>query len=164
MSETAVDHEFYMRLALEQAKIAYSLGEVPVGAVIVDDKGSIIGSGMNRVITDSDPSAHAEIAAMRKAGISIGNYRLVKLNMYVTLEPCLMCTGAMIHARIDNLYFGAFDLKTGACSSVFNIINDTRHNHQIHFKGGILQSECAHMLQSFFKERRQAHRLSKSGV
>ena len=87
MSETAVDHEFYMRLALEQAKIAYSLGEVPVGAVIVDDKGSIIGSGMNRVITDSDPSAHAEIVAMRKAGISIGNYRLVKLNMYVTLEP-----------------------------------------------------------------------------
>ena len=158
-------HEKYMQEAIKMAKEAQLIGEVPVGAVIVDDNGAIIARGMNRVIIDNDPSSHAEIVAMRKAGSSIKNYRFVNLSLYVTLEPCVMCSGAIIHGRFKNLIFGAYDKKTGACGSVFDVISDTRHNHRVNVIGGVCENECKEMLQSFFKQRREAHKaLKKNGM
>ncbi len=143
-----------MRVAIEMAKEAYAIGEVPVGAVIADDEGNIIATGYNRSITDNDPSAHAEMVAIRNAGRAIENYRMPGLSLYVTLEPCSMCSGAIIHARISKVYYGASDLKTGACGSVFDVISDPRHNHKVECTGGILEDECSKMLSDFFKERR----------
>ena len=150
--------EHFMQLAIEQAKIAYDLGEVPVGCIITDEDNNIIATGYNQTILSSDPSAHAEIVALRKAGKLLSNYRLINLNLYVTLEPCCMCSGAMIHSRISNLIYGAHDLKTGACGSVFNIITDPRHNHKVNVRGGILSDECSKILSDFFKERRKFHK------
>ncbi len=116
--------EFYMAEALKEAYLAFEKREIPVGAVIVTNTGEIVGRGHNQTISLSDPSAHAEIMAIRDAGLRLQNYRLVNLSMFVTLEPCLMCTGALIHARIERLYYGAADPKTGACGSCFSIIND----------------------------------------
>ena len=148
------NNELIMNRAIELALEAEKLGEVPVGAVIVDDNFNIVAEGFNRTITDHDPSAHAEIVALRKAGIKLSNYRLVDLSIYVTLEPCCMCVGALIHSRIKNVYFGAYDKKTGACSSVFSLSDDIRHNHHLNVNGGILENECAQILSSFFKRRR----------
>lgn len=149
------DDIFYMRLAMAQARLAASLNEIPVGAVIVDSEGAVIAQGCNRTLTNNDPSAHAEMLALRQAGKLLSRYRLNDLTLYVTLEPCIMCVGALIHSRVKRVVFGAYDGKTGACGSMFNLLCDKRHNHRIEVEGGVLYSECAHMLQSFFRERRR---------
>jgi tRNA(adenine34) deaminase len=144
---------YFMQRAIELAQQAEVENEVPVGAVVVKD-GNIVGEGFNQPITHSDPSAHAEIVAMRNAGKKLNNYRLVDSTLYVTLEPCAMCAMAMVHARVKRVVFGAQDLKTGACGSVFSLINSPHHNHQIKVEGGLLAEPCSHLLSNFFKRRR----------
>jgi len=144
-----------MALALEQAEAARCRGEVPVGAVVADAQGRVLGVGYNRTITDSDPTAHAEIVALRMAARAQGNYRLPGLLLYVTLEPCIMCMGAMLHARLARVCFGAADPKTGACGSVLDIGAETRLNHHTVFRGGILAQPCGDVLRRFFRERRR---------
>jgi len=156
------DDQQWMRSALEMAQKAEAIGEVPVGAVLVKD-GKILTSGYNSVITSNDPTCHAEINAIRSAGILLENYRLTDTTLYVTLEPCLMCMGAIIHARIDRLVFGAYDPKTGAAESVYTIGSDNRLNHALQITSGILEEECSRMLKSFFKSRREEKKASKSG-
>jgi len=146
--------QHWMRHALTLAEQAGREGEVPVGAVLVRE-GKIIGEGWNRPILNNDPSAHAEIQALRAAGECVGNYRLVDTTLYVTLEPCTMCAGAIIHARVKRLVFGAYDPKTGAAGSVFNILNSPEHNHMIESLGGVMEEECARMLSDFFRARRK---------
>lgn len=143
-----------MQLALEQAKLAESLGEVPVGALIVKD-GEIIAAAHNQPIGLHDPSAHAEIQAIRKAAKILGNYRLVDCTLYVTLEPCVMCTGAIQHARIAQLVYGAHDPKTGACGSVVNLMTEDKLNHHTAVIAGVLAEPCGEMLSQFFKRRRK---------
>lgn len=143
----------YMQLALELAAQAAEAGEVPVGALVVKD-GEIIGRGYNAPISSHDPSAHAEIRAMRDAAQNIGNYRLVGCTLYVTLEPCAMCTGAIQHARIARLVYGANDPKTGACGSVVNLMKETRLNHHTEVEGGVMAVECGGVLSAFFAARR----------
>lgn len=142
-----------MRHALTMAGRAAVDGEVPVGAVIVQD-GQIIGEGWNRPISANDPTAHAEIVAMRDAAIKLGNYRLTGSTLYVTLEPCLMCAGAMVHARIQRLVFGAYDPKRGAINSTAHAFETQGLNHRVAFTGGVLETECAEILQAFFRARR----------
>ena len=154
-------HEKYMAMALEEANKAKELGEVPVGAIIVASDGTIVSRGCNRTIVDHDATAHAEIVALRRAGIAVGNYRLNDLTMYVTLEPCCMCVMACIHARIKAIVYGAEDPKTGACNSVFDLADDDRHNHRVEIMGGILESECGQILTDFFKTRRAEQKSSK---
>lgn len=144
----------YMNMALELARQAAVLGEVPVGAVVVRD-GEVIGRGFNRPIGGHDPSAHAEIAALRDAGQQVGNYRLPGATLYVTLEPCAMCIGAMFHARIARVVFGARDPKTGAAGSVLDLFAESRLNHHAVVEGGLLAAECGALLSSFFAARRQ---------
>ena len=143
----------FMLQALSLAQKAESVGEVPVGAVIVHEN-KIMGEGWNQPIQSHDPSAHAEMMALRNASQFLKNYRLKNTTLYVTLEPCAMCVGAMIHARIEKLVFGAFDPKAGAVTSVFHLLNDPRHNHAIEWCGGVLENECAAILKAFFKQRR----------
>jgi len=143
----------WMRRALELARQAERIGEVPVGAVLVCDD-AMVAAGHNRMITDQDPSAHAEIVALRAAGRREGNYRLPGCTLYVTLEPCLMCAGAIIHARIERLVYGASDPKTGACGGCFALIDDPRHNHRVQVEGGVLGDQAATMLREFFAARR----------
>lgn len=143
-----------MQMALELAHQAVANGEVPVGAIIVKD-GVVIGSGSNAPISLRDPTAHAEINAMREAAAFLGNYRLVDCTMYVTLEPCAMCSGAIQHARIAKLVFGASDPKTGACGSVINLMSEPKLNHHTEVVSGVLADECGAMLSAFFKKRRQ---------
>jgi tRNA(adenine34) deaminase len=147
-------HTQFMQAALDLAKQAATDGEVPVGAIIVKD-GEIIGRGSNAPISLSDPSAHAEIQAMRDAAKTIGNYRLVDCTLYVTLEPCVMCTGAIQHARIAKLIYGANDPKTGACGSVINLMTESKLNHHTEVMGGVMAEECGALLSTFFKERRK---------
>jgi tRNA(adenine34) deaminase len=144
-----------MRAALEQAQLAWNAGEVPVGAVVVKD-GVIIGRGYNQPIGRHDPTAHAEIVAMRQAAEALGNYRLPGCELYVTLEPCLMCSGAMMHARISRIVYGAPDPKTGACGSVIDVFAQEQLNHHASTEGGVLADDCAGMLKSFFAARRAA--------
>lgn len=143
----------YMQIALELAAEAAEAGEVPVGAIVVKD-GAIIGRGYNAPISTHDPSAHAEIRAMRDAANNLGNYRLVGCTLYVTLEPCAMCTGAIQHARIARVVFGASDPKTGACGSVVNLMEETRLNHHATVEGGVMAQECGSALSAFFAARR----------
>lgn len=142
-----------MRAALELAQRAGQAGEVPVGAVVVKE-GVIIGRGSNAPILHNDPSAHAEMLAMREAAQYLGNYRLVGCELFVTLEPCVMCVGAMFHARIARVVFGAHDFKTGACGSVLNLFTDVRLNHHAEIVGGVLSGECGKLLSDFFAVRR----------
>ena len=151
-SASAQDESF-MRVALELAGKAEQAGEVPVGAVVVKD-GEVVGRGFNRVISDSDPSAHAEIVALREAGRAAGNYRLPGTTLYVTLEPCAMCVGAMIHARVERLVFAATDPKTGALGGAFSLPDLHAHNHVIQVSGGVLATEASDMLRAFFRKRR----------
>ena len=150
-TQTDID---YMQQAIALAQQAAEQGEVPVGAIIVKD-GAIIGKGSNTPIDTHDPTAHAEIIAMRDAAQRIGNYRLVDCTLYVTLEPCAMCTGAMQHARIARVVYGASDAKTGACGSVVNLMAETKLNHHAVVEGGVLAEECGSLLSTFFKARRQ---------
>ncbi len=147
------EDEFYMQVAIDLAKQASDKGEVPVGAIVVKD-GEIIGRGSNAPIGLHDPSAHAEILALRDAAMTIGNYRLVGCSLYVTLEPCAMCSGAIQHARIAHLVYGASDTKTGACGSVVNLMDEEKLNHHTTVKGGVLAVEAATLLSDFFKQRR----------
>lgn len=152
MSEAAADERF-MRRALELAQEAERQGEVPVGAVVVYE-GAIVGEGFNAPIGEHDPTAHAEIRALRDAARRLGNYRLPETTLYVTLEPCAMCAGAMIHARVRRLVYGAADPKTGAAGSVFDIANSTLHNHTLLITSGVLAEACGAILKSFFQARR----------
>lgn len=144
----------WMQRAFELAKIAETKGEVPIGAVIVLND-EIIGEGYNKVISLCDPSAHAEILALRQAAKKIDNYRIVNAELYTTLEPCCMCAGALVHARIKSLYFATPDPKAGACGSQFQLINNDILNHRLNFYEGMLQEECAQLLKNFFKQRRE---------
>ena len=147
-------HEDWMQQALTLARWAAVQGEIPVGAVLVRD-GVLLAEGWNQPVTCHDPSAHAELMALRAGGQVLHNYRLPGTTLYVTLEPCPMCAGAMIHARIDELVFGAFDPKTGAAGSAFDLLGDARHNHRITVTGGVLAADCAQVLQDFFRQRRR---------
>ena len=153
-TDTREDHAIYMTRALELAHRAADEGEVPVGAVVVRD-GAIIGEGHNRPIAGHDPTAHAEIAALRDAAARLGNYRLPGTTLYVTLEPCVMCAGAIVHARVARVVYGAADPKAGACGSVFHLLpSDSRFNHRTDCTGGILAEACAETLRDFFRARR----------
>lgn len=150
-----------MHIALQQAQRAYLLGEVPVGAVMVDQHGNIAGLGYNRSIIDKDPTQHAELMALRQACAQAGNYRLPGYTLFVTLEPCLMCMGALFHARVKRVVFGASDPKTGVCGSVLALHDHTGLNHHTEVHGGVLGQECADLLRRFFQERRQQHSANK---
>jgi tRNA(adenine34) deaminase len=150
--QAELDRQF-MQEALDQAKLAAMAGEVPVGAVLVRD-GKIISRGFNQPISNSDPSAHAEMMALRAAAHIESNYRLPGTTLYVTLEPCLMCAGAMSHARVERVVFGATDPKTGAAGSVLNVFSEKQINHQTQVEGGIMSDECGQILRDFFKGRR----------
>ena len=145
----------YMQLALEQAQLAWDHGEVPVGAVVVKD-GVVIAAGFNQPIGRHDPTAHAEIVALRAAADKLGNYRLPGCELYVTLEPCAMCSGAMMHARLARVVYGAADPKTGACGSILNLFEQQQLNHHTALQGGVMAEEAGAMLRGFFAERRQA--------
>jgi tRNA(adenine34) deaminase len=152
MNEPVKDLDF-MSAALAEARAASAAGEVPIGAVAVKE-GQIIARGQNRVLRDNDPTAHAEIVALRAAAAALKNYRLNGVTLYVTLEPCSMCAGAIIHARIDRLVYGAADPKAGACGSVLSVLNHPQLNHQVFLESGPLAEESGELLRSFFRERR----------
>lgn len=145
--------QYWMQCALQLAEKAAAVNEVPVGAVLVLND-ELIGEGFNCPITQHDPSAHAEMLALRAGAEHIGNYRLLNSTLYVTLEPCIMCAGAMVHARIKRLVFGAHDLKTGAISSMTNTLDLSFLNHRIDYAGGLLAEQCGGLLSNFFRERR----------
>ena len=146
--------EQWMKLAIEQAKKAEGLVEVPVGAVLLLD-GKLITQAHNQSISANDPTAHAEIELLRSAGKKLNNYRLPNTTLYVTLEPCTMCLGAMIHARVSRIVFGAYDTKTGVCGSCIDLSTSKCFNHQVEIQGGVLADECKELLQQFFRKRRQ---------
>jgi tRNA(adenine34) deaminase len=148
-----MNDEKWMQYALELALKAEAAGEVPVGAVIVLN-GELVAEGWNRPISSSDPTAHAEIIALRAAGEKLGNYRLLGSELYVTLEPCPMCVGAMLHARVERVIFAATDPKTGALGGAYDLLNSMNHNHSFEVTGGILADQSREMLQGFFKNRR----------
>ncbi len=148
----STDYDF-MKVALEEAEEAYRRGEVPVGAVLVRE-GNILARAHNAPIVRNDPSAHAEMLVLRQAAEKIGNYRLAETELYVTLEPCIMCAGAIVHARVERVIFGARDPKYGAVVSLYNILADKRLNHQVKITEGILQEECGEIMSRFFREKR----------
>ena len=147
--------ELWMEEALREAQRALEAGEVPVGGVVVCD-GKVVGRGWNRVIADNDPTAHAEVIALREGGETLGNYRLGQCELFATIEPCAMCAGALVHARIKRLVYGADDPKAGAVKSVIPVVNHPQLNHKVEVQGGVLAGRCADMLQAFFKERRNS--------
>jgi tRNA(adenine34) deaminase len=146
----------FMQAALAEAREAWEKDEVPVGAIVVDPEGLIIGRGHNQPIASSDPTAHAEIVALRQAAASRGNYRLPGCSLYVTIEPCIMCLGALLQARIRRLVFGAADPKGGACVSLFRLPEDSRLNHRLEVVAGVAEAECRSLLQEFFRQRRSS--------
>lgn len=148
-----VKHEKFMSIALKEARKAFEISEVPVGAVIVKD-GKIVAKGFNRPVSRSDPTAHAEIVAIRIAAKKLKNYRLTGAVLYVTKEPCVMCAGAMVNARIKEIVFGCYDRKAGACGSVFNIADNNSLNHRMDVTGGVMEIECGSLLKNFFKNKR----------
>jgi tRNA(adenine34) deaminase len=150
--DTSTD-ELWMKEALHCARRALGVNEVPVGAVVVHD-GKIVGRGFNRNILDHDPSAHAEMIALREAGTALGNHRLGACDLFATIEPCAMCAGALVHARIRCLVYGADDAKAGAVHSVMQVVNHPSLNHVMEVRGGVLAGECAELLQEFFRRRR----------
>ncbi|WP_299495028.1 tRNA adenosine(34) deaminase TadA [uncultured Shewanella sp.] len=165
MSQLTED-QYFMQMAIEMAKKAEQQGEVPVGAVLVKD-GQVISSGFNLNISLHDPSAHAEMECLRQAGKRLENYRLLGTTLYVTLEPCAMCAGAMVHSRVSRLVFGASDAKTGAAGSVLDLVRHPNFNHQLDVSSGILATECSEQLSQFFrrrrKEKKQLRQLQKNG-
>ncbi len=160
MSDTELTHEYWMRHALMLAQRAWDEGEVPVGAVLVHNN-RVIGEGWNRPIGRHDPTAHAEIMALRQGGLVLQNYRLLDTTLYVTLEPCVMCAGAMVHGRIGTLVFGARDLKTGAAGSLMDVLHHPGMNHWVEIVEGTLSEECSGMLSEFFRQRRLAIKAQK---
>lgn len=158
---TEQDQKF-MQYALTLADKAAAIGEIPVGAVLVDEQGNILAEGWNQSITLSDPTAHAEIIALRQAGQKIQNYRLLNTTLYVTLEPCPMCAGAILHSRIKRLVFGAMDYKTGAIGSRFHLFEDYRMNHVVEITAGVLAERCSNKISQFFQQRREQQKLAKA--
>ncbi len=155
MRSNGGEHEEWLRLALEEARSAGAAGDVPVGAVIIHD-GVVIARGQNRVERLRDPTAHAEMLAIREASAALGYERLAGATLYVTLEPCAMCAGAIVLARLDEIVYGADDPKTGACGSLRDIVRDTRLNHQVVVTGSVLAEACSNLLKDFFREKRRA--------
>ncbi|MCX7821881.1 MAG: tRNA adenosine(34) deaminase TadA [Syntrophobacterales bacterium] len=153
-------HEYYMRLAIKVAQEGARLGEVPVGAVLISPEDHILSLAHNEPIGSHDPSAHAEIVAIRKAAKRVSNYRLVGCSLYVTLEPCIMCYGAIIHARIKRLFFGAYDPKAGA-GTVFGLFSSSLFNHRVEITGTLLREDCERLLKDFFEELRDRPKLGK---
>jgi tRNA(Arg) A34 adenosine deaminase TadA len=152
---TGSSDERWMRHALDLAQRAqHEDDEIPVGAVVVSAEGELLGEGWNRNITENDPTAHAEVVAMRAAGAKLDNYRLLGATLYVTLEPCAMCAMAMVHARISRVVYGASDPKTGAAGSVFDLLADPRHNHRVEVQGGVLAEEAGQRLTNYFRAKR----------
>ncbi|OBX05614.1 tRNA adenosine(34) deaminase TadA [Gallibacterium genomosp. 3] len=158
---TEQDQKF-MQYALTLADKAAAMGEIPVGAVLVDEQGNILAEGWNQSITLSDPTAHAEIIALRQAGQKIQNYRLLNTTLYITLEPCPMCAGAILHSRIKRLVFGAMDYKTGAIGSRFHLFEDYRMNHVVEITAGVLAEQCSNKISQFFQQRREQQKLAKA--
>lgn len=156
------DDEFWMQHALLQAEKAYKIGEVPVGAIVVDAEGKLIAEAHNQPITSLDPTAHAEIQVLREAAKRLGNYRLVDTTLYVTLEPCVMCVGAMVHARIGRLVYGAIEPKSGAIESAISLPEKASFNHKFEVTSGILAQPCSELLASFFVYRREQKKKLKS--
>jgi tRNA(Arg) A34 adenosine deaminase TadA len=155
VTEELHDDEHWMRHALDLAHRAqHEDDEIPVGAVLVSAGGEILGEGWNRNISESDPTAHAEVVAMRAAGAKLGNHRLIGTTLYVTLEPCAMCAMAMVHARVGRVVYGASDPKTGAAGSVFDLLTDPRHNHRVEVRGGVLAGEAGQRLTNYFRSKR----------
>lgn len=152
-TNSSATDEKWMRYALSLAEKARAINEVPVGAVIVKDE-RIIGEGFNSPIQDNDPSAHAEMRAIQMAALNLANYRLIDATVYVTLEPCPMCAGAIVHGRLKRVVFGAYDLKTGAGGSALQLLQHDKLNHQCQITGGVLEAECAQTVSSFFAQRR----------
>lgn len=148
--------KYWLQAALDEAMAAEQAGEVPVGAILLGPDGQKIAAGQNRVIRDADPTAHAEVVALRQAGAALKNYRLDGCSLYITLEPCSMCAGAIVHARLARVIFGAPDPKAGAAGSVLQILNHPQLNHRPQVSGGILAEECSDVLRKFFASRRQA--------
>ena len=146
--------EFWMRKAIEAAIEARDLEEIPIGACLIDKNGELLAVAGNRTITSSDPTAHAEILVLREAGAKIGNYRLTETTLYTTIEPCAMCAGALVNARIERLVFGAHDIRFGAVESVFQICDTSSLNHQIDITKGVLAEDCRQLMQDFFRARR----------
>ena len=161
LSDPELNHEYWMRHALQLAKRAWDEGEVPVGAVLVHNN-QVIGEGWNRPIGRHDPTAHAEIMALRQGGLVLQNYRLLDTTLYVTLEPCVMCSGAMVHSRIGTLVFGARDEKTGAAGSLMDVLRHPGMNHQVQIIDGVLAPECSGLLSDFFRMRRQQKKQQKA--
>lgn len=151
----------FMLEALNEAKKAMEIGEIPIGAVIEKD-GAIIGRGHNLTETSKDPTAHGEMIAIRQAAASLGGWRLSGCTMYVTCEPCTMCAGALVWSRIENLYIGTMDPKAGACGSVYNVVCDSRLNHHINVKSGIMEEECSQIIKAFFLQLRNRNKRNKS--
>lgn len=143
----------WMQLALEQARLAAQAGEVPVGSLVIKD-GEIVALGRNRNLLDNDPTAHAEIIALRQAAARLGNHRLIGCTLYTTIEPCSMCAGALIHARISRLVYGASDPKAGAAGSVLQVLNHPQLNHKMEVTSGVLADQCSAILQDFFRQKR----------
>ena len=152
-SPVSISDELWMEEALREAQRALALGEVPVGAIVVSN-GHVVGRGCNRPLTANDPTAHAEILALREAGQAIGNYRLLDCDLYVTVEPCAMCAGAITHARIRRLVYGAEDPKAGAVHSMLQVLNHPKLNHQVEVSPGVLAARCMDLVQAFFREKR----------
>lgn len=146
--------EKFMDIALKEARRAENAGEVPVGAVIVDEAGNVIARGFNQPISIHDPTAHAEIVAIRAAARLVGNYRLTGLTLYCTMEPCVMCAGAIVHARIQRLVYGAADARAGAAGSICDVVRDSRLNHQVEVVAGVRERECREIVQGFFERKR----------
>jgi tRNA(adenine34) deaminase len=157
----SLSDELRMEDALWEAQRSLALGEVPIGAVVVCD-GQVIGRGCNRPITTNDPTGHAEILALREAGHTMGNYRLLECDLYVTVEPCVMCAGAITHARIRRLIYGAGDPKAGAVYSMLQVLNHPKLNHKVEVSSGVLAARCMDLLQTFFREKRKAETSTES--
>ena len=162
MSNQQQDHSFFMRKAIHQAQRAAALGEVPIGCVIVHD-GKVIGRGFNRRLTSHSTLAHAEIIAIRQACRKLGDWRLEGCTMYVTLEPCQMCSGALVQARIDRVIVGAPNPKAGCAGSILNLLQVPQFNHQVEVKRGVMEQECSQMLKSFFKDLRERIKRGEDG-
>lgn len=162
MSEQCSD-EYWMAKALEYASKAEQLNEIPVGAVLVKDN-QLIAAGYNRSIIDNDASAHAEMIAIREGGKTLNNYRLIDCTLYVTLEPCSMCAGLLVHSRIKRLVFGAKDAKTGAAGSIMNLLQEPKLNHQVEVQSDVLAQQCGEIISLFFKRRRQEIKAAKRAI
>ncbi len=162
MTDRALQDEAYMRLALDEARLALDHDDVPVGAVLLDREGNVLGRGRNRREERGDPTAHAEIEALRQAAEARGLWRLEGTVLFVTLEPCAMCAGALVNARVDELVFGAWDPRAGAVETLYQVCTDARLNHRLTVRGGVLEEPCKELLQSFFRAKRERKRQRRS--